>query len=69
MNFIALKPCCFAGRNFKIGETIPGEFILPEMQKRLIKMGKIAATPDAQNEPSEPRKMKKQAVKNGGLDI
>ncbi len=47
MAFTALKPCNFAGTQFKIGDTIPDGMVLPEMAPRLIKMGKIAETPKA----------------------
>lgn len=43
MAFIALKPCRFAGRSFRIGETIPDEMIHPGAAKNLVKMGVISS--------------------------
>lgn len=48
MAFLALKPCSFAGKSFKIGERIPEGAALPEMVPRLIKMGKIAKAPETE---------------------
>lgn len=48
MAYIALKPCTFAGQKFKIGDSIPGDLLLPGAVKNLIKMEKIAST-DAGN--------------------
>lgn len=48
MAFIALKPCKFAGQKFKIGETVPGELILPGAAKNLVKM-QILAPSDSAN--------------------
>lgn len=47
MAYIALKPCTFAGQKFKIGDSIPGDVLLPGAAKNLIKMGKIASTDGA----------------------
>jgi len=70
MDFIALKPCRFAGQKFKIGETVPGKLVLPEMQKRLLAMGKLAALPEEIPKPSEKsRKNKKQVGENGDMDV
>lgn len=40
MAYVALKPCGFAGRRFKIGECIPDELL--HDAKGLVKMGLIA---------------------------
>lgn len=42
MAFVALKPCCFAGQSFKIGETVPDELIHPGTVKNLIAMKVLA---------------------------
>lgn len=52
MPYVALKPCCFAGHRFRIGDNIPGEMIHPGSANNLVKMGVIAEragedTPDA----------------------
>ncbi len=69
MAYIALKPCSFGGRQFKIGEEIPTGFVLPEMTKRLVGMGKIAERPDAglsqkAELETEPEKILKNAMRN-----
>lgn len=43
MAYVALKPCCFAGIRFKIGETVPDELLHPGAAKNLVKMNVIAA--------------------------
>ena len=53
MAYVALKPCCFAGQKFWIGEAVPAELVLPEMARRLIQMGKLAEVPDGKLEKSE----------------
>lgn len=42
MAYVALKPCCFAGRRFLIGETIPDEVVHPGNANNAIRMGLIA---------------------------
>lgn len=42
MAFVALKPCCFAGQRFKIGETVPDELVHPGAANNLVKMQVIA---------------------------
>ena len=42
MAYVALKPCCFAGQRFKIGEIVPGEIIHPGVAQSAIKMGLVA---------------------------
>ena len=42
MAYVALKPCCFAGHRFRIGETVPDELIHPGNAKNAVKMGLIA---------------------------
>ena len=42
MAYVALKPCCFAGQRFKIGENIPDGIVHPGNAKNLVKMGVIA---------------------------
>ncbi len=71
MAYIALKPCSFGGRQFKIGEEVPDGFVLPEMAKRLIGMDKIAAEPDAVSsqkpevsQETEPEKTSKNVMRN-----
>ena len=45
--YVALKPCKFAGVNFKIGDRVPVEVIQPGAAPALIKMGLIV---DSANE-------------------
>lgn len=42
MQYIAKKPCKFAGREFRIDETIPDGYVLKKAAPRLINMGVIA---------------------------
>ncbi len=42
MAYTALKPCCFADKRFKVGETVPDELIQPGAEKKLVKMGILA---------------------------
>lgn len=42
--YIAIKPCSFAGKRFRIGESIPDGAIIPGAVKRLLKEGVIAET-------------------------
>ena len=49
MAYVALKPCCFAGHNFKIGEIVPDAIVHPGNANNLVKMGVIAE----QNAPNE----------------
>ena len=42
MAYVALKPCCFAGQNFKIGEIVPDAIVHPGNANNLVKMGVIA---------------------------
>lgn len=42
MAYVALKPCCFAGHRFRIGETIPDERVHPGNANNAVKMGLIA---------------------------
>lgn len=42
MAYVALKPCCFAGQRFKIGECVPDDLIHPGAVKNLVNMGLIA---------------------------
>jgi len=44
MTYVALKPCSFAGQNFRIGEVIQGDLIRPGHAKNLVEMKKIAPT-------------------------
>lgn len=48
MAYTALKPCSFAGLNYRIGETVPEAVLLPGAIKSLIKMGVIGASDDSQ---------------------
>lgn len=41
MVFVALKPCRFGGTDYKIGESIPAEKVLPEKVEALRAMGII----------------------------
>lgn len=47
MVFVALKPCRFGGTDYKIGESIPAEKVLPEKVEALRAMGIITVGPDA----------------------
>lgn len=42
MTYIALKPCRFAGQDFRIGDHIQGDLIHPGQAENLVKMKKIA---------------------------
>ena len=42
MAYVALKPCCFAGHRFRIGEIVPDEYVHPGNANNAIKMGLIA---------------------------
>lgn len=42
MAYVALKPCCFAGHRFRIGEIVPDEFVHPGNANNAVKMGLIA---------------------------
>ena len=42
MAYVALKPCCFAGHRFRIGETVPDELVHPGNANNAVKMGLIA---------------------------
>ena len=42
MAYVALKPCCFAGHSFKIGQSVPDELIHPGAANNLVKMQIIA---------------------------
>lgn len=41
MVFVALKPCRFGGTDYKIGESIPADKVLPEKVEALRAMGII----------------------------
>lgn len=49
MAYTALKPCCFAGKRFKVGENVPAELIQPGAEKNLVKMGVLSAGKDGGN--------------------
>lgn len=49
----ALKTCKFAGKDYKIGDTIDTSVILPEAAPRLMKMGVIAAVGENSGVKSE----------------
>lgn len=51
MAFIALKPCSFGGKSFRIGDQVPHDLVLPEMKRRLISMGFLVEVFAAQSEP------------------
>lgn len=53
MAYIATKPCRMAGQSFRIGETIPAEFIQPGAVRNLVKMGIIAE--EGENTITEPK--------------
>lgn len=42
MAYTALKPCCFSGKKFTVGQSVPAELIRPGMADALVKMGVIA---------------------------
>lgn len=44
MTYVALKPCRFAGQEFRIGDPIPGDLIHQGSAKNLIQMKIIART-------------------------
>lgn len=46
MAFIALKPCRFAGQDYKVGECVPDEMVHPGAAKNLKKMGVISECED-----------------------
>lgn len=52
MAYVALKPCCFAGQNFKIGETVPDAIVHPGNANNLVKMGVIAEQNTTPQEPA-----------------
>lgn len=41
MDYIALRPCTFAGKRYRIGETVPGDMVMDG--KRQIALGTLAA--------------------------
>lgn len=45
MDYIALRPCTFAGNRYRIGETIPGDAVMDG--KRQIALGTLAAHREA----------------------
>lgn len=47
MYYKALKPCKFAGKAYKIGDSIDASVVLPTAAPGLIKIGKIAAVEGA----------------------
>ena len=59
MTYVALKPCCFAGHRFLIGENVPGDLVHPGAAKNLVKMGVIAEQTDTANAitTAEPAKL------------
>lgn len=42
MAYTALRPCCFAGEKFTVGQSVPAELIRPGAADALVKMGVIA---------------------------
>ena len=54
MSYIALKPCTFAGQKFKIGESVPSEYILPGAAKNLVKMQIISPADGVSVAPNIP---------------
>ncbi len=54
MEYVAQKPCCFAGQKFKIHDEIPGDLIHPGAAMNLVKMGVIAKkSSTGTNEPDK----------------
>lgn len=45
MDYIALRPCTFAGQRYRIGETVPGALVMDG--KRQIALGTLAARREA----------------------
>ena len=39
MSYRAIKPCRFAGRDFRVGEIVPEALLAPGAKKRLLSMG------------------------------
>ena len=60
MAYVAVKPCRFAGQEFRIGDSVPAEVVQPGAAKNLVKMGIIAPTdavapaPVVQKAPAAP---------------
>ena len=52
MAYIALKPCRFAGQDFRIGDPIPGAIVHPGAAENLVKM-KIIAKAKSDVEPDK----------------
>lgn len=48
MAYIAVKPCRFAGQNFKVGERVPAAALQPGAAHNLVKMGIIAREDDTE---------------------
>lgn len=46
MAYIAVKPCRFAGQNFKVGDSVPAAALQPGAAHNLVKMGIIARADD-----------------------
>ena len=42
MAYTALRPCCFSGEKFTVGQSVPAELIRPGVADALVKMGVIA---------------------------
>ena len=45
MDYIALRPCTFAGNRYRIGETVPGDAVMDG--KRQVALGTLAARREA----------------------
>ena len=45
MDYIALRPCTFAGQRYRIGETVPGSAVMDG--KRQVALGTLAARREA----------------------
>lgn len=56
MAYVALKPCRFAGQDFRIGDKIPGDLIHQGSAKDLVAMKKIAKMDGDEITTQEPEK-------------
>ena len=62
MSYRAIKPCRFAGRDFRVGEIVPEALLAPGAKKRLLSMGVLASGAElTAPEPKPARKAKPKA--------
>ena len=70
MSYRAIKPCRFAGRDFRVGEIVPEALLAPGAKKRLLSMGILAsgdepAAPAPKPQPTRKAKPKADEGKAG----